>query len=452
MNKRIIMLMAAALALLSASGQVEQVEFTGIGEQRVIPVTPEKGTELKKVYVIYNTDGVGMTYTASSNEMVTWYSYDYRGGSLHIEPIYNVVHNGKQTTLQQVLPNTGYKIVEGTRPYYCWVVNYADYPLSLNGISWDNSDPCDFLELDVDGVAHKIRYYDVNGRALSLDRELELHYTTLKWDDSGENHEWTDSTVVETFESLDNGIKIDQPLCNTSFTLSGDRFLKEWNLPEKSTESSEVFETQAVKCRATYETDNKKELKIDPPLSAPLHVVFTGHPTDAAVNERWEVATDPEFEEIILRFDYQNKVDYTFNDAGTYYVRYIVANEAGTCEDSYDISPFKVSESDMSLQKEIPNVLCLGIGDIWKVPKCYSIVDFHCWIFNRWGNLVYEYTDPEGYWDGTSHGREVDTGVYYYVITATGIDGTPYPRRGDITVLRYSRGDVPPSSDPGGGN
>ncbi|MCC7520551.1 MAG: gliding motility-associated C-terminal domain-containing protein, partial [Flavobacteriaceae bacterium] len=53
--------------------------------------------------------------------------------------------------------------------------------------------------------------------------------------------------------------------------------------------------------------------------------------------------------------------------------------------------------------------------------------DFTIRIYNRWGNLVYDYdnngsTDPE-WWDGISNGRvtinkgiKVPTGTYYYVI------------------------------------
>jgi hypothetical protein len=45
----------------------------------------------------------------------------------------------------------------------------------------------------------------------------------------------------------------------------------------------------------------------------------------------WEMATDPDFENIILQFN-EDEIDYTFNEAGIYYVRYRVANETGTCE------------------------------------------------------------------------------------------------------------------------
>jgi gliding motility-associated-like protein len=127
-------------------------------------------------------------------------------------------------------------------------------------------------------------------------------------------------------------------------------------------------------------------------------------------------------------------------------MRYVVNNAAGTCpaygedivtgDDYYTIS---ISES----QLECPNIFSPGstpeVNDVWKVSY-KSLVEFHCWIFNRWGNLVYEYTDPAGGWDGTYRGQLVDTGVYYYVVTAVGSDGVKYKRRGDINILKYKKG------------
>ena len=120
-------------------------------------------------------------------------------------------------------------------------------------------------------------------------------------------------------------------------------------------------------------------------------------------------------------------------------MRYMVANASGTCQSYSDTYTITVSESDL----KCPNVFSPGtsseINDVWKVSY-KSLVDFHCWIYNRWGNLVYEYTDPGGGWDGYYRGKLVDTGVYYYVITATGSDGRKWNKRGDINILRFKRG------------
>ena len=434
MNKKLICVMAAALALLSAGGQVA---FIGIGEHDVIGVTPEMSTGLDSIYVVFNTQGVGMTYTAVTGDDVTWYSYDSRGGGF-AEEITGVRHEGNLTTLDQILPNSGYIIEEGTNRTYLWVVNYADYYLSLNDMFINNDSPCTLVSFRVDGHGPAIPYTTITGHTLTLDREIKLSYNTLVWDDS--TH-WQEQPVVETFESLDHGIEIDPPLCNTEFTLSGDRFLEHWGLEEAIEEV--YFQTQAVNCATTAVqedrgNDNEKGIENGLGGSAPVHIVFTGYPTDGVVYRVWEMATDQDFENVILQYN-QDEVDYTFNDAGTYYMRYMVANAAGSCEYYSETYTILVSESELVCPNVFSPGSTEGVNDVWKVSY-KSLVEFHCWIFNRWGTLVCEFTDPGSGWDGTYHGRLVDTGVYYYVVTATGSDGVKYKKRGDITILRYKKG------------
>ena len=183
MNKKLITLMVAALALLSARGQVS---FTGVGEHPVIEVTPETTTGLNKIYVVFDTDGVGMTFNSSTGEPATWESYDYHDGHLEMEPIPGVRWNGMETTLPQVIPNIGYKITEGTTPYFCWVVNYADYYLELNAMTENSEAPCNLLTINVDGHGDAIPYYTTNGLRQVLDREIKLNYNTLVWNETRE--------------------------------------------------------------------------------------------------------------------------------------------------------------------------------------------------------------------------------------------------------------------------
>lgn len=453
MNKRLISLMAAALALLSAVGQVS---FTGVGEYPVIEISlSDNHTSLNKIYVVYDIDGVGMTFNSPTGEQPHWESYDYSSGVLHIEEI-PTRWNGISSTLDQALANTGYIITVGTDPFRCWVVNYADYPMELNDMFYNNGASCRLLSFDIDGHASTIPYYEVNGHREVLDREIKLKYNTLVWNKSDST--WQEKPIVDLFASLDQGVEIAPPLCNTEILLRGDRFLEQWGLEE--TIEGDYFYTQAVDCRTTAVQEkrgNNNEKGLDEGLggSAPVHIVFTGYPTDAVMYRVWEMATDPEFENIILQYN-QDEVDYTFNDAGTYYMRYMVANAAGTCEDygedsdtGEDYYTITVSESELVCPNVFSPGSTEGVNDIWKVSY-KSLVEFHCWIYNRWGNLVCEFTDPGGGWDGTYRGKLVDTGVYYYVVTATGSDGVKYKKRGDITILRYKKGAGGTDSGAGG--
>lgn len=96
--------------------------------------------------------------------------------------------------------------------------------------------------------------------------------------------------------------------------------------------------------------------------SPPLRLLFTGYPTDAVANGVWEMATDPDFENAIIRF-HQDKVDYTFNEEGTYYMRYRVFNAAGTCEACGDTHIITIRKENY-LQGDVNRDGEVGIADV----------------------------------------------------------------------------------------
>jgi len=434
MNRRAICaILAAVLAVVAV--QAGQVEFNNVGDYGVIEVTPDKSTGLDHIYVLFDSEGVSMSYTASTDQVVTWYDYGNQGGG-YAETITEVVHNGRVTTLEQVYPNRGYIIEEGTDRTYLWVVNYAQYYLLINGLSIEDYSECSTVRLKAEGSGDDIIYYTITGVEKKLDRELWLTYNTLQWDDS--TH-WSEVEVTESLASFANDLSVDAPLCNTVYTLSGDRFLRVWGLTESA--ESDYLATIAIDAKATavQETRSNDNEKSDATSglggSAPCHIVFTGYPTDAVSFREWQMSYDSEFESVELRYN-MDEVDYTFNDAGTYYWRYVVANASGKCEYYSETFMVSIGESELTIPNVFSPGTTEGVNDVWKVSY-KSIVDFHCWIFNRWGVLMKEFTDPGDGWDGTYNGKLVDTGVYYYVIRAEGSDGVKYKRSGDINIIRW---------------
>lgn len=438
MKKRLILLMAAVLALLSAYGQVS---FTTDGLHHVIVLKPERTTGLDSIFVVYNTEETDMTFTSTTDRRVKWYTFEMRNGEIVTEaiPETDISHSGRyETTLDAIRANKGYIIREGNYRHRYWVINYADYYLRLNSFWWDDEPACDLLDFTLDGDAKGIYYYTIDGLIQELDREIELTYSTLEFRDSSH---WEPKVVVDTLSSINQTFSIKPPLCNTVFKLSGDRFLKEWN-EKKPPISTDVYSTQAVDFETIViqedrHNENEQHLKNGYGGSAPVNITFKGFPTDAVVDRMWQMARDQEFENITEEF-YQNVVDYEFNDPGAYYMRYVVYNADHTCEKYSDFFTITVNISSL----RCPNVFSPdgnGLNDYWRVTYS-SLADFHCWIFNRWGTLVFETTDPGEGWDGKYNGRYVDTGVYYYVVTATGVDGQTFKKRGDISILRYKGG------------
>lgn len=86
----------------------------------------------------------------------------------------------------------------------------------------------------------------------------------------------------------------------------------------------------------------------------------------------------------------------------------------------------------------LPNVFTPNfdsINDIFK-PYLDEIVELNFSIFNRYGNLVFETTRLNGFWDGrTSSGEPCKDGVYFCILNATGIEGKKYKEKTFIQLF-----------------
>jgi gliding motility-associated-like protein len=57
-------------------------------------------------------------------------------------------------------------------------------------------------------------------------------------------------------------------------------------------------------------------------------------------------------------------------------------------------------------------------------------------IYNRWGQIVFETTDPKSGWDGTFNGAECQEGVYSYMLIYKGRKTHNKQTRGSIILMR----------------
>ncbi len=299
---------------------------------------------------------------------------------------------------------------------------------------------CGSATINVNGNGPDMVYYAINGVRHLLDRQMKLQYYTLVW--NNESKQYTQESVSDNQETFKPTIVIQAPLCNTSFKLSGDRFLDFWG--EGVSVESDTYATAAVEVQTTAvqerrENNNEKGTGDGSTLggSAPVNITFTAHCSDAVVHKEWQMATDAEFKNIQLRLN-QEVVEQSFTEAGTFYWRFIGSNATGTCEAYGETYTVNIGESELVCPNIFSPGSTQGVNDVWKVSY-KSIIEFRCWIFNSWGVQICELTDPSQGWDGTYKGKLVAPGVYYYVIQAKGADGKKYKLDGDINILRYKK-------------
>ena len=422
--------------LMAWIGVNAQVAFTGDESHKIFEEVPAKNTGLDKVYVLYDSQQNRMQYTAgSSNATVKWYKFGATGGA-YAEEITSIERNGNVSVLKSVIPNSGYIIEENTNRKYVWVVNYADYRLRVNSIEAVNDGDCSSATLNVQGEGDAIVYYSINGARKVLDRKLKLIYNNLVWNET--DLMWNSETQEEELQELKSTISLPAPYCNTTFTLTGDRFLEYWG--EGISVTSDEYQTQAVTVTTRAEQEQKEadnqvgggdETTLGG--SAPAVITFSAYYTDAVATKEWQMSHDAEFEEIADRRN-EDEITVTFEEAGTTFWRFVCSNATGECSAYSDVYQVNIGESMLKCPNAFSPGVTEGVNDEWKVSY-KSIVKFKCWIFNTWGVQLCELNDPSQGWDGKYKGKIVKPRVYYYVIDAEGSEGKKYKLKGDINVV-----------------
>jgi len=130
-----------------------------------------------------------------------------------------------------------------------------------------------------------------------------------------------------------------------------------------------------------------------------------------------------------------NSPSYTYiKSSGDYLVTLIATDSSGQCT-STATTIIKVT-SLSSLW--IPNTFTPNgdnMNEVFYITG-YNITELKASIFNRWGELLYEWNGINGAWDGTYKNKLCPDGTYVYVVEAKGIDDVIYKKSGHITLLR----------------
>lgn len=430
------------LSLLTIPGYAQFAVSGGI-----LPAYPIGKQELDSydglsgIYVIYGTNGVQIKFTSDSEAGMQWYKFTDR--AINAIPV-NGVQTGYTTVLSDVEGNCGYFVKQNDRNNYIWIVDYLSCELDLYKLTVDTAqteaDRCDQVQLLVEGDFPDITYHTINGQKKKLDRKMVVSCQTLAWDEQTKSFYQTEQN--DTIKSLTSKISVKAPYCNTFFTLSGDRMLEFWKM-EKTISTPAEYETVSVCGNAfadQFEREALNEIDRGKPDSeyggsAPVEITFTGYYNEDVTRfKAWQFSRSEAFDIIEASYNDQT-LHYTFSEEGTMYVRFLISNCNGTCEWASD--PFKVTVGDFKL--EAPNIFTPGtspgVNDVWKVAY-KSVIEFKCWIFNRWGVQMAYLDNPADGWDGKYGGKLVPSGVYYYVIEAKGPDGKEHKFKGDINILR----------------
>ena len=150
-----------------------------------------------------------------------------------------------------------------------------------------------------------------------------------------------------------------------------------------------------------------------------------------------EICAGSTYELTAISFAVDNFVWNTGNTGPTITVTqpgvYIVTG-SNVCHSDSDTAVITTKVCDIAA----PNIISLSstVGNnLWTVDHT-GLVKFHCIIVNRWGNPIYEFSDPNAGWNGrTQGGTLVEEGTYFYTIDATLESGEELQKQGFIQVV-----------------
>lgn len=320
---------------------------------------------------------------------------------------------------------------------YFWVFDYDSLRLQVNSIT--ATPTCENTILTLDGVVPSMQYVGVDTVLYDFHRKGLVSYNNVQWLDE----QWADSLVVDTVD-LVRTITVGATPMATTFAIV-DPLLESLGISSDTLFSNQI-DPIAIKAHplaivTTRPNDKSNEVSrpIDPTTlimrSAPLEVDFKANALNADYYE-WELFNGSE--SMLRRSEAQHK--YTFEQPSSYRVTLKMSNSHG-CE--CQAEDFEIS-IPVSMLK-VPNVFTPngdGANDEFRVVYS-SLKEFHCWVYNRWGHLVYQWSDPAKGWDGTINGKPAAEGAYYYVIRALGTDAeTDYMMKAKYSK-KLKKGEMP---------
>ena len=329
-----------------------------------------------------------------------------------------------QTAAEDFYPEDGgyFLVKDGVEysPFYVFRLRQADIAMTAE-------QNCDNTVLYLTGDVTPYTYTRRNGTRGTYARACSLDYNALAWN----NEQWVDSAVTEHPKLAATVILPFALYGKTDLKLCYDDGLRDTLEAEPACvtlpvapEDIKAVKMELVTLGTAKENDplgnNELERLVEQKIedgksySGALEVAFYSNPTPAAQFYQWNVYKSTE--RIATRSD--RDIRYTFSEPGSYRVVCKVNNQYCTSDSAEQV--INISESYL----RVPNVFTPngdGINDEFRVAY-RSLREFHCWVYNRWGHLVYEWTDPAKGWDGTINGRPAAEGAYFYVIRALGTD------------------------------
>ena len=389
-----------------------------------------------QIYLLDGMTDARITYTSSADPAThQWYKYNQSASEAIDVPC---VISGNSSYITDIEDGYGYFVGSPTVPSteYIWIIDYSRYFPKFHQISYmEEEDVCDFLRIVADVDAENLSYMTPRGAPMNLYRSYQLTYKTLRWDES--QRVFIPEDIVISRNGIISEIVIDAPLMNTDFTLKGDSFAEHFG--KGFTMRTPVYEAVAVEAHGFAETDKEtssNELKNEG-VSAPVDYTFSAYANEpVAAFYIWKVTYIREGREPEMKIRYTDKIlRYTFTEEGRYEIGLEVIDSKSICVKDEIILTLDIGKTSIQIPNFFSPGTSIGSNDELKIAYT-SLISFEASVYNRQGNLLYQWTDPTKGWDGRVSGKFVPTGAYVVIVEYTDTAGKKRTTSRTVNILR----------------
>lgn len=224
----------------------------------------------------------------------------------------------------------------------------------------------------------------------------------------------TDTTLC-----LNDTLRLFKPSFNSSFL---------WN-DSSTMPSFEVTEPGLYWLDVTFEgCSNRDSVMVE--YFDTLGTYFLPETVSICPPEQKEV-TLPLFNSTYLWQDGSSARNYSLQKSGVYFVE--ISNTCGTRTDTL------IAEENCPCSPIFPTIFTPNndnINDFLEFNLNCDIDQFSAIFFSRWGEKVFESSQPNFLWDGIVKGKKAKVGTYYYVVKWKPVGGSLETRKGSLLLTR----------------
>ena len=394
-----------------------------------------------EVYLLNGLFNARISFTSSNPGAHQWYRYrDNANNAVQISS----VQEGNTSYITDVQDGYGYFVGLPTEelPHYVWIIDYSLYiPHFFNLETFEEEDKCKFLKILTDAEAEQLFYYLPTGAKRVLPRIYHLQYETQVWMENNRQFIIQEQNV-ELYDDQIYEYVISAPLINTYFTLTGDQFAEYFGYPQAI--RSDEYQAIAVEAYGFAETSKEHAANEmhhagdDLGGSAPIEYTFTAYANEpVAALYIWKISQkDSITEQMTQIVRYPNRIlRYDFEQDGFYRVELEVIDRQSVCVDTTHFFDVIIDNTVIKIPNAFSPGSSIGVNDELKISFT-SVVTFKASVYNRWGNLLYQWSDRTKGWDGRVNGKFVPTGVYYVIVEYKDSTGRNRTMSRAVNVLR----------------